>query len=108
MTTKGTLKSDALELSRLEVDWRQMPPKFAVTAALINTEQGATHAWMTGAAVQWSKDTSEALLRLKECIERDLAEAHFVGGATPEATTTDVGPLGLGERFGTTDDAPSI
>lgn len=108
MTTKGTLKANALELSRLEVDWRQSPLKCVATAALVNTEQGSTHAWLTSAGVQWSKDTAVALQQLKACLERDLADAHLVEGGASELTTPDVTSGGLGEHFGETDDAPSV
>jgi hypothetical protein len=108
MTTKGTLKANALELSRLEVDWRQVPMKCVATAALVNTEQGSTHAWLTSAGVQWSKETAEALQRLKTCLESDLANVHFVDGATPGTTTPDVLPRGLGEHLGASDDVPSV
>jgi hypothetical protein len=110
MTTKGTLKADALKLGKLEISWLQSPMKLTVLAALVNESQGSTHAWLDGTGIQWSKETKEALDALKEAIERDLAATHFVGGS--ETTTLPSGlrmpTAGLGEHLGAADDAPSV
>jgi hypothetical protein len=110
MTTKGTLRADALELGKLEISWLQSPMKFTVLAALVDTNQGSTHAWLDGTGVQWSKETTQALNRLKECIEMDLADSHFEGGTStgPTAATGLRVPTGLGEFLGAADDAPSV
>lgn len=110
MTTRGTLKANALQLGKLEVNWLQSPMKLGVLAALVNTERGSTHAWLDGSGVQWSKETTEALNHLRTCIEADLANVHFEGGA--EAGPVDATglrlPTGVGEFLGTVDEVPSV
>lgn len=109
MTVKGTLKGDTLKLGKLDISWLQSPMKLTVLAALVNEDQGSTHAWLDGTGVQWSKETKEALDALKQCIENDLAAVHFVGGS--ETSTAPSGlrvPSGLGEYLATSDDAPSV
>lgn len=111
----GTPKFNALALA--EGTFNFMGPGAHLTgkAAFVNTRTGHTHGWTEGSGAIWSKATMDALGKLREAMESDLAQAHLVGGSSFDEPGTNressiAEPTGgLGEHLGTNgEDAPPL
>jgi hypothetical protein len=105
---KGEMKFDAISIGKLSADFLKETLHLEATAAFADSSTGETHGWTKGDGRVWSKETMQALVVLRESMERDLAKLHFSDGAgTSTAAASE--PSGIGERLGSAAvDAPSV
>lgn len=107
----GTLKANSLRIASFEVDYLVPGGTIKAKAAFVNTVSGLTHGWTTHN--NWSSETLQKLKELRESMELDLADAHFLDtGEIPQAVgeSKPIAPQlvgGLSEHLGS-DDADSI
>ncbi len=109
MPIKGRLKDGELRIAQVQFDFMKQPMYVNVLACLTDPKVGSTIAWLPANGVVWSKETSAAMGKLIQCMERDIAATSMVGGRT-SSEKPDVPTLGgLGEhlRDGASD-APSM
>ncbi len=102
MTVRGTLKSDALVIARINIDFMTNPAKVFAAAALIVEKQIAQPIGWTESSSAWSPETLSKLRDLRESMERDLARALFVEGASDAPSPQPAGvvmPGGLSEHL---------
>jgi len=109
VSVKGSPRFNGLAAGRIEIDFLRNPIHIEVTAAFIDTETGHTHGWTKGEGAVWSPETRQAIKKLRESMEADLARIHFTDHATapPGLARQTGGEGGLGEHLGVTD-APSV
>jgi hypothetical protein len=110
MPLKGRFKEGELRIAQVQVDFLKQPMSVYVLAAYVDPKVGNTLAWIPAQGVMWSKETATALTRLVQCMERDVASAMMVTGASsPESDTQRTGFVGIGERVsGASPDAPQM
>ena len=105
MAVQGVPKFDALAILKIDqIDFLQ-GPSLVAHAAFVDTKTGKTHGHTLGR--NWSKETIAKLEELKELMERDMAELHFVQDESISEYKDaggSVEPAGIGERL----DARSI
>ncbi len=106
MTIKGTLKSDAVTVARIEVDFTRSPIKFSALCGLVQEKTGATLAWTNMPESAWSEETMTRLAALRESMELDYARRFFHEHSAE--SSAGAGPQlegGLGEHLS---DATSV
>jgi len=76
-------------VGELSVSFLGTTLKFTAKAAFLNKDTRETHGWTEN--TNWSPSTIQKLRELKEAMETDLANIHFVTGTSSEVT----GKVGL-------------
>jgi len=107
---KGTPKIDAMELTAFKVELPGM--RILTRVDLVESANGLIHATVRSEEAHqpgtWSEETVEAVKRLAELIEADLANIHLAGmGPTEDRKGLQLPESGLGENLSGSD-APSV
>lgn len=109
MKIEGQFKADELRVGRIIIDNLKEPAEFSALAGFISTKDAQTLGW-TKATGQWSDETRELAVKLRESMESDIHRALFEGSSTDTATPGKGLKLsgGLGEHLQGDLDAPSV
>lgn len=86
----GTLKADIVMVGEFSANFLGTSVSFSAKAAFASSTTKETHGWTQN--TNWTPATMQKLRELKEAMEVDLANIHFVGGA---GETTERGGLTL-------------
>lgn len=105
MALEGTCRLTRLQLAQLSLDFTKSTPEIKMLTALLDPVTGAT-AFMRSNGSVWSAETQDALRKLIESLERDVArlafsDTEYVPSGQAPAQGTQVG--GLSEHLNGTD-----
>lgn len=105
MSVEGTPLFNALVVAKMEIDFTGATLSMRAVAVFINTATGLSHGSTTASGQEWSQETIQRLVELRQAMETDLAAKHFAQSSGRQQAGLQM-PGGLGEHL--EGDAPSV
>lgn len=94
MPATGTPSFDAISVVTIEMSFTNQLATLKATGVYVNTQQGTSHGQVSATDI-WSSETRALILQLRQAMEDDFANKHFVNHTTQTARGLQV--TGIGE-----------